>query len=103
MRRKEAHEFTKYIFDNKKTKFSYRAFASVEIVGSVAYLANEKENEIKQDNQSEGVFITRTGAKYHIDGCKWLKSRIPISLADAGTRGYTSCRVCNPPSIFDIH
>jgi hypothetical protein len=22
MRRKEAHEFTKYIFDNKKTKFS---------------------------------------------------------------------------------
>ena len=71
--------------------------------GTWEYLANEKENEVNQDNQSEGVFITRTGAKYHRDGCKWLKSRIPISLADAGTRGYTSCRVCNPPSIFDIH
>ena len=30
------------------------------------------------------VFITRTGKKYHLDGCKWLKSKIPSTIADAG-------------------
>jgi len=42
------------------------------------------------------VYITRTGAKYHRDGCRYLsKSKIPISLTDA-KRGYSPCSVCNP-------
>ena len=67
--------------------------------GTWEYVNNAKEKEVKQDNQSVEVFITKTGAKYHRDGCRHLKSRIPISLADAGKRGYTGCLVCNPPSI----
>ncbi|HET6498085.1 MAG TPA: thermonuclease family protein [Coriobacteriia bacterium] len=44
------------------------------------------------------VFITRTGEKYHADGCRHLaRSRIPISLADAKARGYEPCSVCDPP------
>lgn len=47
--------------------------------------------------QDVTVYITKTGAKYHRDGCRYLsKSRIPISLSDA-KRGYEPCSVCNPP------
>ncbi len=42
------------------------------------------------------VYITRTGAKYHRDGCRYLSaSKIPISLTDA-KRQYSPCSVCNP-------
>lgn len=43
-------------------------------------------------------YITRTGAKYHRAGCRYLsKSMIPISLQDAKARGYEPCSVCKPP------
>ncbi len=43
------------------------------------------------------VYITKTGSKYHEDGCRYLsKSRIPISL-DKAMRSYEPCSVCNPP------
>jgi hypothetical protein len=48
--------------------------------------------------QSSTVYITRTGAKYHRDGCRYLsRSRIPISLSNAKAQGYGACSVCNPP------
>ncbi|MDK2816209.1 MAG: competence protein ComEC [Moorella sp. (in: firmicutes)] len=44
------------------------------------------------------VYITRTGKKYHLDGCRYLaKSKIPISLSEAKARGYTPCSICGPP------
>lgn len=47
-----------------------------------------------QDGQ---IYVTRTGKKYHRDGCSSLrKSKIPISLADAKQR-YGPCGRCNPP------
>ena len=42
------------------------------------------------------VYVTRTSKKYHRDGCRYLKSRRSIKLADAG-RLYQACRVCKPP------
>ena len=49
-------------------------------------------------DESVTVYITRTGAKYHRAGCRYLsKSMIPISLKDAVARGYAPCSVCNPP------
>jgi len=51
----------------------------------------------KQTPQTAAVFVTKTGAKYHRDGCRYLsKSKIPISLSDAKS-GYGPCSVCNPP------
>lgn len=42
-------------------------------------------------------YITKTGEKYHRDGCGSLsRSKIPISRADAIARGYTPCHNCNP-------
>jgi len=44
------------------------------------------------------VYITRTGEKYHREGCRSLsKSCIPISLSEAKARGYEPCKVCKPP------
>ena len=70
--------------------------------GTWEYVNNAKEKQVKQvkkDKQSAEVFITKTGKKYHRDECRYLKSSIPISLADAGKRGYTRCSVCLPPSL----
>ena len=47
------------------------------------------------DDQSETVYITNTGSKYHSAGCRYLKkSQIPISLSEAKRQGYTACSVC---------
>ena len=43
------------------------------------------------------VYVTRTGTKYHRDGCRSLsKSKIPISLVKAKQK-YGPCGRCNPP------
>lgn len=44
------------------------------------------------------VYVTKTGEKYHSDGCQYLsRSQISISLADAKAGGYTPCSKCHPP------
>lgn len=52
-----------------------------------------------ESNESQGqtVYVTRTGKKYHLDGCSHLKSRIPTTLKEAKQR-YTPCKVCMPPT-----
>ncbi len=43
------------------------------------------------------VYVTKTGKKYHRDGCRYLsKSKIPMSLSEAARR-YSPCSVCGPP------
>jgi len=50
------------------------------------------------DKKTETVYVTRTGKKYHRDGCRYLaSSKIPMSLKDAQAKGYTPCKVCHPP------
>lgn len=47
--------------------------------------------------QDQGtVYITNTGSKYHRDGCRYLKSRIPMQRAKAIGAGYEACKVCRP-------
>jgi micrococcal nuclease len=44
------------------------------------------------------VFVTRTGEKYHLDGCSSLRrSRIQTTLEQAQERGYEACKLCRPP------
>jgi len=51
----------------------------------------------KQQAPEVIVYITRTGSKYHLEGCPHLaKSKIPIFLKDAKARGYEPCKVCRP-------
>ena len=49
--------------------------------------------------QSITVYITKSGKKYHCDGCRFLKnSKIPVFLEELDTELYTPCAVCNPPA-----
>lgn len=49
-------------------------------------------------NQSVTVYTTKTGSKYHVDGCLSLnKSKIPISLSDAKAEKLGPCSKCHPP------
>ncbi len=55
------------------------------------------ESAPSTDTQSITVYITRTGSKYHRNGCRYLsKSKIPITLSDA-KQHYGPCSVCKPP------
>ena len=45
------------------------------------------------------VYVTRTGEKYHREGCRYLaRSQIPMQLSDAAAR-YGACSVCRPPTL----
>jgi hypothetical protein len=51
-----------------------------------------------KDVSDPTVYITKTGQKYHADGCQYLsQSKIPIKLSEAVAKGYTPCSKCNPP------
>lgn len=59
----------------------------------------EPEPDPDPEPQSVTVYITKTGEKYHRDGCQYLsKSQIAIDLDQAKLRGYTACSRCNPPA-----
>ncbi len=50
------------------------------------------------DGQNLTVYITRTGTKYHLDGCRYLNdSKIPVLLNEINTDKYSPCKICNPP------
>ncbi len=49
--------------------------------------------------QDVTVYITKTGSKYHREGCTSLsRSSIPVSLSNAIGRGYAPCKICSPPT-----
>ncbi len=69
--------------------------ASVEALDASVQKLITKAGGASPDTASS-VYITRTGAKYHRDGCRYLRSsKILISLTDA-KRGYSPCSVCKP-------
>lgn len=46
------------------------------------------------------VYVTKTGEKYHSDGCVSLsKSKIATTLQDAVDKGYEACKKCKPPKL----
>ena len=56
----------------------------------------EKPKEEPQ-GETETVYITQTGKKYHRDGCSALRrSKKQIALTEAKQKGYGPCSRCNP-------
>jgi TonB family protein len=50
-------------------------------------------------SMAQTVYTTKTGSKYHSDGCRHLRqSQYSISLQSAINSGYTPCSVCGPPT-----
>ncbi len=62
---------------------------------------NGEAGEISPATESDGtdkIFVTRTGKKYHREGCSSLsRSKLPISLEEAKKRNFVPCGRCNPP------
>ena len=91
--------------------FAYRYFLFKYFDEFNQYEREARENEIglwsdgageepqaARENDSDIVYITRSGKKYHKEGCNYLRgSKIHISLEEACKRRYTSCSKCNPP------
>ena len=50
-----------------------------------------------QESQQVTVYITNSGTKYHLDGCRHLKSKIEKTLEEAKALKLEPCKVCNPP------
>ena len=49
-------------------------------------------------DEQQTVYVTKTGKRYHADGCSGLKnSRIPMTLEQAKEKGYTPHEACHPP------
>ena len=67
--------------------------------GALAVPASPQATTQQSDQKKDvTVYVTRTGKRYHLAGCKSLsKSNIPMSVKDAKARGYTPCRICHPP------
>ena len=64
---------------------------------SVSEVAPSMDSEATGEVSDEQIYVTRTGKKYHREGCSSLRrSKIPISLAEAKQR-YGPCGRCNPP------
>jgi len=59
--------------------------------------AQPEPNRLPEVGAANQVFVTKSGSKYHRDGCRSLsKSKIAIALANARKR-YGPCKVCKPP------
>jgi len=74
-------------------------FLCLLVSAPVAVVPYQQPTPQKQaQDKTETVYVTRTGKRYHRDGCRYLaSSRIPMSLKDAQAKGYTPCKVCHPP------
>jgi len=64
---------------------------STDIISSVT------ASETEQISEQITVYITNSGTKYHLDGCRHLKSKIEKTLEEAKALHLEPCKVCNPP------
>lgn len=61
----------------------------------ILYPSAKSEVKVALSDNST-VYVTKTGKKYHRDGCSSLsKSKIPITYAEAVAKGYMPCKSCN--------
>lgn len=60
-------------------------------------VTNRYQQQTRPDQREVTVYVTKTGTKYHLDGCQYLrKSRIPMPLSEA-ISAYEPCSRCGPP------
>lgn len=80
---------------------TYIDYASTAVVQTTAVPASEiteqtTEQAPVQPTQNTTVYITRTGTKYHLPGCRYIKDRktSALTIAEAENQDYTPCSVC---------
>ena len=60
--------------------------------------SGDDQNNTQPGDEDITVYRTKTGEKYHRNGCRYLKkSKIAITLKKAKELGLEPCSVCDPP------
>jgi hypothetical protein len=60
-------------------------------------LKKQQPDTTHAQTHSDTVYVTKSGKKYHREGCRSLRSSaIAITLEDA-KKSYEPCAVCSPP------
>ena len=98
------HAYTKYPFkymDRFRASERKAREAGRGLWGSAAPVEGKDTQPAKRDcdqpDEETTVYITKTGRKYHAEGCEFLsKSKIAIPLDEARAK-YDPCSVCHPP------
>ncbi|WP_302805105.1 Ada metal-binding domain-containing protein [Cloacibacillus porcorum] len=81
-----------------KKRIKYFAFFVLSLMLFTTAIAVASPMHPVSASDNTIVYVTRTGSKYHRDGCGSLsRSKIEITLKDAKAEGYTPCKRCNPP------
>ena len=73
------------------------ADASEPTVATTSAALSELTTELATEpEQTETVYITRYGERYHKQNCSKIKNSLafPVSLAEALAEGYTPCKTC---------
>lgn len=55
------------------------------------------EVTVPEETAKITVYITDSGTKYHLEGCRHLKSKTEKTLEEAKALNREPCKVCNPP------
>lgn len=94
----------KRLADHKITVYHTAKHGSIVIRTDGGTITVPKVNSspavnIDNDDRRSTVYITKTGGRYHREGCSHLsRSKIPLPLAQALKKGYIPCNVCKPPA-----
>lgn len=100
--------YTKYPFDQKRmddhraaereARENKRGMWSDEAQARAKADAERAKEKPKAGDDKAVVYVTKSGTKYHADGCRSLaKSKIETTLGAAKERGCGPCALCNPP------
>lgn len=85
------------VISNGEILSASRRISSEYLTNAPPATESAKETDLPKDNQYVTVYITRTGKKYHRDGCKYLSNgKIPVDLNELDLEKYTPCSVCKP-------
>ncbi len=83
----------------KKAQEEAEAQRKAEEEEAARQRAQEEAQQKQQARQNKTVYITKSGSKYHLGGCrttKRSKNLTELTLGEAEARGYEACQVCNP-------
>ena len=86
-----------YSIDKIKSSIQINAPPPTNTNTSIENSEEDKTVQSNINNNSSVVYRTKTGSKYHVLGCSYLKSQIETTVSEAKSMGLTPCSRCNPP------
>jgi hypothetical protein len=87
------------LLGSKTINFMHTAVERAWVHGGNGVYTSKEEGIKLEDftKTSQVVYITRTGDKYHKEGCRYLRlSKIPVELNDDLKSRYEPCKICKP-------